>query len=211
MVMHGVLSNIIFKKTTSELIEEGFLVRPYITMIKVNLPKSKMSYKEAYDFITDYVPFNNIVAEIASAKIKEVKQTLVLVRRKEHGRMLESMIPGSLFVSGDDKGAVRENVKKAFIKKRIRCLIATEIFGEGQDIPSIDVLINARCQKTAIQTSQGIGRALRLHPGKDKAEVYDFYFDGQKHLKDHGLERIASYKKEPAFKIQFKEDFDSLC
>ena len=60
-------------------------------------------------------------------------------------------------------------------------------------------MINARAQKTEIQTIQGIGRALRLAPGKEKAEIYDFMFIGQRHLENHSLERVASYKKERAF------------
>jgi len=202
MPLHGVLSNVIFRKTTSELIEEGFLVRPYITVREVVIPKNKMPYAEAYSWITEYVPFNQVVAEDCCKTVKEGKQTLVLVRRKEHGKSLAAMIPGAVFVSGKDRGAEREKIKRDFIDKKIRCMVATEIFGEGQDIPSIDVLVNARLQKTEIQTAQGIGRALRKNEGKDKAEVYDYLIVGQKHLYDHSLQRIASYKKESAFVLQ---------
>jgi superfamily II DNA or RNA helicase len=202
MPMHGVLSNVIFRKTTSELIEEGFLVRPYITVKEVVIPKSKAPYAEAYAAMTEYIPFNEVVADICRTKVAEGKQTLVLVRRKEHGRLLASMIPGALFVSGSDKGKERAEIKRNFITKKLRCMVATEIFGEGQDIPSIDVLVNARLQKTEIQTAQGIGRALRKAEGKDKAEVFDFLIVGQRHLHDHSVQRIASYKKESAFVLQ---------
>jgi superfamily II DNA or RNA helicase len=206
MPMHGVLSNVIFRKSTSELIEEDFLVRPYITVQEVVIPKSKAPYAEAYAAITEYVPFNQVVAGFCQTKVKEGKQTLVLVRRKEHGRMLASMIPGAIFVSGSDKGKEREAIKRDFIMKKIRCMVATEIFGEGQDIPSIDVLVNARLQKTEIQTAQGIGRALRKADGKDKAEVFDFLIVGQRHLHDHRVQRIASYKKESAFVLQILKE-----
>lgn len=205
MIMHGVLSNVIYRKTTSELIDEGFLVKPYITIQEVNLPKSRISYKEAYDMIANYLPFNKIVADIAKVKIKEKKQTLILVRRKEHGRILASLLPGAVFVSGSDSKSVRAQIKKDFINKKITCMIATEIFGEGQDIPSIDVLINARAEKTEIKTKQGIGRALRKFEGKDKAEVFDFYFVGQRHLAQHSAERLNTYKSEPAFVLQIRK------
>jgi superfamily II DNA or RNA helicase len=212
--MYGVLSNIIFRKTTSELINEGFLVRPYITISTLDMSelnargtgkrRLNMNYKDAYNYVIKYEPFHKKVAQIAEQKSKEGKQTLILVRRKEHGRVLRDLIGGSFYLSGDDKSSDREKVKRAFVEKRIKTLIATNIFGEGQDIPSIDVLINARAEKTEIQTSQGIGRALRKHKDKDKAEVYDFLFIGQKHLEDHSIERLNTYRREKAFKIQIR-------
>lgn len=205
MTMHGVLSNVIFKKSASELIEEGFLVRPYITIYRHSLPKMQLSYVQAYDYIVKDQEFNELIAKIARKKIKERKQTLILVRRIEHGETLKKLIPNAYYLSGKDSAELRKSIKKKFIDKKIRCLIATNIFGEGQDIPSIDVLINARCEKTSIQTTQGCGRALRKGPGKEKAEIFDFLITGQKHLQAHSIERIMTYKKEPAFKIKLKK------
>jgi len=206
MRMHGVLADIIFTKTASELIEEGFLVRPYITMWQLKLPRKAMSYKEAYAFMKTYEPMNEIIVNRAIEKsIKQKKQTLILVRHKDHGRLLESRIPGAIFVSGDDSMEDRNAIKKRFNDKKLRCMIGTSIFGEGQDIPSIDHLINGRGEKTEIQTSQGVGRALRLAPGKDKAEIDDFFFVGQKHLQSHSTERLQTYRKESAFRVQVVE------
>jgi len=123
------------------------------------------------------------------------------------------MVTGSVsYINGDDSLERRDSIKQAFNKKNLRCIVATDIFGEGQNIPSIEVLINARLQKTEIQTAQGIGRALRNAEGKEFAEVYDFLIIGQKNLASHSAERINSYKKEPAFKIKImrEESFDIL-
>lgn len=204
MEMHGVLANVIFTKGTSELIEEGFLVRPWITIVRFELSEKRLRipYAEAYVKIATDLRFNQLVANIAEQKaFKENKQTLILVRRIEHGELLQRLLPEATFISGELPTEERKQIKKDFIKKRVRCLIATNVFGEGIDVPTIDVLINARCQKTEIQTSQGIGRALRLADGKDKAEVFDFLIIGHKNLEDHSIERIRTYKREPAFKI----------
>ena len=205
MTMHGVLSEIIFKKSASDLIEEGFLVRPYITIFRYEIPKMRMNYQDAYNYMIREPEFNNLIARIALSKVADKKQTLVLVRRKEHGRVLNDLIRGSTYLSGDDSEERRESVKKDFINKKLNPLIATNIFGEGIDIPSIDSLINARLQKTEIQTVQGIGRALRKSDGKDCAEVADFLIVGQKHLQAHSVERIQSYKKEKSFVISLKK------
>jgi len=202
MTMHGVLSEVIFTKTTSELIEEDWLVRPHITIYRYQLNNwSRLSYRAAYDKIISDVAFNTLVSRIAQKKIDEGKQTLILIRRKDHGELLNKMIEGSHYICGDDPIEHRKTVKRNFIQKKIRCLIATGVLGEGQNITSIDVLVNARLEKTEIQTTQGIGRALRKEFGKTMAEVFDFLIVGQKHLSAHSVERIGSYKKEPAFKI----------
>jgi superfamily II DNA or RNA helicase len=202
MTMHGVLSDVIFTKSASELIEEGWLVRPYITFTSINLKGwSRLNYRAAYDRIILDVGFNTHVSRIANTKIKENKQTLVLVRRKEHGELLNQMIEDSSYICGDHPVEERERVKRDFLEKRIPCLIATNIFGEGIDIPSIDVLVNARLQKTEIQTVQGAGRALRKTPGKERAEIFDFLISGQRNLAAHSKERLETYRKEPAFKI----------
>lgn len=205
MELHGVLSSVIFKKTTSELIEEGFLVRPTVTIVRYQTKARygyRCPYKYAYEHIVSDKGFHALVANLANKTIAENKQTLVLIRRKEHGRALSELIPDAIFLSGDDDVDYRETMKQRFINKQIRCIIATSIFGEGTDIPSIDVLINSRCEKTEIQTKQGVGRALRRSAGKTTAEVYDFLIVGQKHLEQHSVERLNSYRKEPAFVIK---------
>ena len=201
MELMSVISEVLFKKTTSELIEEGWLVRPKIQIFSYEVAAKGMDYKRAYEHVTSDVGVNQMIADIANLKISEDKQTLVLVRYKGHGRLLHELVPGSIFLSGDDKVSYREQTKKDFIDKKVRCLIATSIFGEGTDIPSIDVLINGRFEKTEIQTKQGVGRALRLAKGKTKAEIFDFLIKGNKHLYNHSAERIKSYHGESAFKI----------
>ncbi len=205
MKMHGVLSDVIFRKTTSELIEAGWLVRPYITILRYKVKGySRMNYQTAYNAIIADSGFNLIVSKIAEKKIKEKKQTLVLVRRKEHGELLGRMIEHSIYLSGSDDLEYRKKVVKAFVEKKIPCIIATNIFGEGVDIPAIEALVNARLQKSCVQTKQGIGRALRTEEGKDIAEIFDFIIIGQKHLTSHSVERINAYREEPAFKISVK-------
>lgn len=213
MVMHGVLAKVIYKKTASELIEDGWLVPPEITVYEYKLRGySKLNYRQAYDRIVTDHEFNSFVAEISNKKISENKQTIILVRRKEHGEILASMIPRAVYISGDDKLSYRDQMKRDFNAKKIPALIATSVMGEGQDIPNIDVLVNARLQESEIQTKQGIGRALRLAEGakdykesvalgKEKCEVYDFKITGQRHLKAHSESRIEQYSSEPAFRI----------
>lgn len=200
MVMHGVISNIIYTKRTSDLIYEGYLVPPNIYMVGFKVRGiSKYNYKDAYQYITESPDFNQKIADIAVKCIRLKRQTLIIVKNIAHGEYISSLIPDSHFLHGESPD--REEIKQKFIDREITCLVATNIFGEGTDIPSIDVYINARLQKTEIQTIQGIGRALRKIPGKEHCAVFDFMISGQKHLKQHSNERLIAYQTEPAFNI----------
>lgn len=215
MVMHGVLSNVLLRKTTSDLINDGYLVPPFIHFVKHKVKGySRYNYRDAYEAITSDQQFNARVAKIIREKaFGERLQTIVLVRRVEHGQLLKSMLSDeAVFVSGEDSIEEREEVKRNFAKKNIRCMIATNIFGEGQDIPSIDCLVNVRLQESEIQTKQGVGRALRLaygaktfeeslQRGKAKAEIFDFMIEGNKHLRRHSESRVMQYRSEPRFTV----------
>ena len=207
MYMHGVLSNVIYKKTASELIREGWIARPHITILRHKLTGwSKLNYADAYNKITSDVEFNTIVTKIAEKEMNLGRQVLVLVRRREHGEYLSNAIEGSVYLNGDDSEEKRELIKYRFSKKEVKCLIATAIFGEGQSIDQIDVLINARAHKSDIMSIQGVGRALRKAANKDIAFIYDFLIIGNKHLTSHSVERINNYKSEPEFKICVKRN-----
>lgn len=205
MVMHGVLSNIIYTKTTSDLIEEGYLVEPFIKIYKYMINGLSDDYKSAYDEIIVHDAFNQGVAAIANKRIKDGKQVLVLVRRVEHGECLSRLIPDAVYLNGTMPIGYRDFWRTSFEEKSTPCIIATEIFGEGTDIPNLDVYINARLQKTEIGTLQGIGRVLRNAPGKYRADIYDFLIDGNKYLRRHSKARIRAYRGERAFNVTLKE------
>lgn len=206
MTMYGVLSNIIYKKSTSDLITEGFLspVKIYMHQIRIK-GHSQKKYKEAYPLFCLHEDVNKIIEYLARKEISLGKQVLILVRLKHHGEMLKMMLRESaIYLNGDDPISYREEQKSLFLKGSVRCLIATSVLGEGQDIPNIDVLINARMQKSEILTYQGIGRALRLKEGKKYAVVHDFIIQGNRYIYDHSLERLAQYKSEKAFQVILK-------
>jgi len=214
MIMHGVLANVIYEKSASDLIEEGWLVPPTITMVKHTFKRvSSKAYQAMYDILVEDNDLNHSIQEIAHVKgIDERKQVIILVRKIEHGEYLNRIIPESVFLHGEIPMDERERVQDDFNNGKVRIVIATSVFGEGIDIPNIDVLINARYQMSEVQTSQGIGRALRTtggrnlfdkdYVGKRSCEVYDFNLKGNKHIAKHSGERIKVYKKERAFTIK---------
>jgi hypothetical protein len=89
----------------------------------------------------------------------------------------------------------REEIKKKFIDKKIKCVVATVVWQEGLNIPSLDVCVLAGSGKSDIKVVQGIGRGLRKTKDKDKVIIIDFDdSDVSKYLKNHFNKRMKTYK-----------------
>jgi len=127
--------------------------------------------------------------------IKELTGSiLIMVKTIRHGNCLLSQIPHAVFVQGRDEAEVREQVKEK-LKKENALVISTPVFGEGVDIPALDVLINAGAGKSKIQTIQWAGRALRRTDKKKVGVIIDFDDRGNRYLENHSLERQEIYRK----------------
>jgi type I site-specific restriction endonuclease len=74
----------------------------------------------------------------------------------------------------------------------------SKIFSTGINIPSIQNIIFALTGKAKIKIMQSIGRALRLHPLKNRATIFDVA-DNLKYSKLHLEERIKLYESENYF------------
>jgi len=196
MALHAVISEVIYSKPAIELIEEGFLARPHIFMINMSLVGYPKTYAESYNQLVSDKTVNDKICELTRKVLG--KQTLILVKRIDHGEVLEKMLAkeGAVFLNGSHNVDYRNGIKSLFNRGGVKILIASAILSEGTDIPSIDCLINARFEASTIQTKQGLGRALRIAPGKDKAIIFDFNFVGQQHLQKHSRERLLSYRSE---------------
>ena len=139
---------------------------------------------------------NFLIAEIAKKYIKEKKTVLISVVNVVHGRNISKLIKGCVFVHGATSKEDREEIKEKFIKKEIKCVVATVVWQEGLNIPSLDVCVLAGSGKSDIKVVQGIGRGLRKTKGKDKVIIIDFDdSDISKYLKNHYEMRNKIYKK----------------
>ena len=106
------------------------------------------------------------------------------------------------FASGQLSSTERRKILKDLNNKKINIAIATTVFGEGIDCPSLDMLINAKANKSAIDSLQLVGRALRKTKTKDKVTVVDIYDNHCKYLGKHAKDRLRMYRTEPGFIIK---------
>ena len=77
---------------------------------------------------------------------KNYKQVLLFVRKKERAesvlRELNDAGLPALAIHGNKSTGDRSRALKAFVEKKIRVLVATDIAARGLDIPSLEVVIN---------------------------------------------------------------------
>ncbi len=170
--IEGIFGRVLHETSIRTMIDQGFLMEPQIIMVEndddpdgaylkyekkfkermeeesnIWIPAQDWDYRTAYENLIVYNEcFNkDKVAKIAKECIDRDMSVLILVKEKEHGRMILHYIgeDKAIFLSGEDTSKLRNSVIGQLKSKNILCLIATTIADMGLDLPSLDVLILA--------------------------------------------------------------------
>ena len=124
-----------------------------------------------------------------------------MVDRIDHGDILINNLKKlttkqCYYIRGSTEIEERENIRKIMNEKNDTIVVAiSKIFSTGINIPNLHNIIFASAGKAKIKIMQSIGRALRLHPTKIKANIFDIA-DNTKYGKIHLKERIKLYNLE---------------
>lgn len=210
--MFGATGSIIHRVTSSQLIKRGFLDRPYIYITDLEfMDKTSATHHETYkNAIILNEQRNELIRDIAIETKNMGRPTLVLVERLDHGKILEEMIEGSLFVPGgdgsDDAPIPEEEMDyRRYQLKRLEeneiIMIATSWAFTGIDAPKISSIVLACSLGSPNTVTQQIGRGLRKAPGKDGCLIFDFKMK-EKNLRAHHYSRSKVYKSEEEFYIK---------
>lgn len=200
MELHSVTSKILYHYPPSKAAEEGYIVKPtlYTKIIWGNAHKNyQKEYKMNYCSNPEMFEW---VASLIKTSIPQEDPVLVLVEQKETaGKVMsdwfEHMGIPHIYLSGDDKKKKVNETIEAFNEGKVRVLIATKILGEGVDLVAARHLINLQGGKGVTKFVQAIGRAVRLHPGKVYAKIYDVHFKNTNYLEKHTQIRIQTFKE----------------
>ncbi|MBT3451184.1 DEAD/DEAH box helicase [archaeon] len=188
--VESVLGPVVYKISLRELIKEGYLVDALVHYHHLEtMDADFMDYPTTYNnYILNNHERNAKIVEL----VKEANgPVLILVKLIEHGTYLKDILE----MMEEDVVFLNGSVKDREEKMNHNVIIATSIFDEGIDIPRLETLIIAGGAKSAIKTSQRIGRVLRKFPNKKVAMVHDFA-DATKWLVKHYDERRAIYEED---------------
>jgi superfamily II DNA or RNA helicase len=122
---------------------------------------------------------------------------LILVERHSHGYILENMCLKediSLdFIHGGTNLEYREESIRRFKSGETKCLIASKILNEGEDIPLLELVINAGGMSGERGIVQKTGRALRKDKTetKQRAIIVDFLDNEPYYLNSNSKKRMS--------------------
>lgn len=181
------------------LIGRGINAKPYFKFATYEKPP-RLKYgsgylKAVHEGISQCEERNRVVVEYACKAAKRKLPTLILIQRKEHGRILKSNLKDAglkaEFIFGETDSHERRATLTKLKEGKLDVLIGSKIFDVGIDCPAIGLLINAGGGKAEVSYRQRIGRALRAKTkGPNVAFILDFNDSHNRYLQEHYEERL---------------------
>jgi superfamily II DNA or RNA helicase len=206
----GKLGPIIYQERTEDLKNKKYVSNFRILILKlnhtnlpkfsVNLSKPAEAYQQELDFLLQNERRNEIICNLAK---KLNQNTLIMVDRIEHGIIVEDILKKICeknrpiyFIRGLTEMEERERIRSLMDERSDVIIVAiSKIFSTGINIPNLHNIIFGSAGKAKIKIMQSIGRALRLHPTKSIATIFDVA-DNTKYGKLHIEERKKLYNSE---------------
>lgn len=168
---HGILGPVVYKKTTRELIKEGFLCEVSITCVSIRgLGRVRPGTNDqiAYKHLSTHEKVMSYIANMVKKADQKGLKVLVLFKTVEPGfEFCEYLNIHEI----DTYPAHAKNSKPYddFVAGKTNVLVSnSSLLGEGVDIPDLDFVISIVQNSSESLTRQVLGRGLRLkkHGGK---------------------------------------------
>ena len=198
--LEGMLGPLIDQVTMKEGLEKGLLAHPQIELVPIKT-NSDIAYLKVYREIYQAGIVNNrarnrLAISKAKAMNAEGKSVIVFVEEIDHGYNLMDLarlmdLPAR-FVWQETTTQERDDIADEMQNGDTLCVVASKVWREGLNIPTLGGVILCGGGKAQLTTLQHVGRSLRRAESKDKAVIIDF-LDPYKYLAEHAIERISIY------------------
>ena len=192
------LGGVIHRVRPEQLIAAGVLAKPRIRVVPVTQTSDALTWQGVYSECVMRSATRN--AAVVDCVRKAEKPCLVFVSQIDHGEALQQRLAkaniSAEFVSGAESVEQRAAAVRRLERGDADVLIASVVFQEGVDIPTLASVVMAAGGKSTIAAIQKVGRALRVAPGKTEAEVWEFDDRGHRLLERHTKARLRAYAAE---------------
>ncbi len=226
MAMHALLSRTVYKITSQELLDLGYLISVRAVFIPVLSPKLRGVDSSSFNGghgkkgIHEHEWRNQLAALATFKLIQDSRKILILVGTKRQGYLIRDILRAYLpekksraqfslveFMSTDVHRGLQSKILKAYNESdEIRVLIGTSMLGEGVDLPGTDALVYARGEKAEVTLTQGMYRVGTALTGKRNAILVDFADRHNAKLERHSQERLRIYFNESIFSVDILQD-----
>lgn len=181
---------------------------PFSSKVPVTVVPLKSGFKVPYRGMSDWGQLqtqlsrdekrNRMIATTARREIGHGQKVLVLSRRIEHLENINEFMGYDYRVkilTGKTKRAERTRMINQFRAGKLDCILSTQLADEALDVPILSRVILTYPGKHDGRIIQQIGRALREHPDKTEAIIYDVVDDRIGVLRRQWMQRKQTYKK----------------
>lgn len=209
-IIKSFIGGIIYELGTKELQEKNNIAVPYINMImidnkKLNIDSKNWNYVERMLIINNEQRNNKIINICRKLK----KQKLILVKKIEHGHILQKLFENeqikSKYIHGGISSKDRQKILDEYEENSNNfILIGSKVLFTGINLQNIYNLIIACGGNSYIEVIQSLGRALRSRT-KIKVNIFDFYDSNNKITERHSINRVSYYKIEGFHRIKYIE------
>jgi len=137
------------------------------------------------------------IADTIGTEFARGNTVLVLSRRIEHLRSIAELVECPVeILTGQRSRADRKRILSDFRSGKLRVLLATQLADEALDVPRLNRVCLIHPGKHEGRIIQQVGRAIRKHPDKQDAIIYDFVDDRMTVLRNQWRQRKRTYNKE---------------
>jgi superfamily II DNA or RNA helicase len=188
-----------------------FIIGPIIhrqkfsSPIKLTVVPVKTQFKSLYRGSWDYTGLvtrlvqdeerNKLIAEVVNREVGEGNSILVLSRRIEHLELIAEFLDHECeILTGKIAKSERVRIISGLRDGSIRCVLATQLADEALDVPRLNRVALVHPGKHEGRIIQQIGRAIRQHPTKQDAVIYDFIDYRISILRNQWNQRKRAYK-----------------
>lgn len=190
----GVFHNMVLGPTPRELINMRFLTDYRIFAPPASINRAELKISETTGEITPESARaashkSPIVGDMVEQyqKIAPGKRAIVFVvdvetAKETAARFMAAGIPAEA-VSALTDDATRQRAVERFARGELLVLVNVDLFGEGFDVPAVEVVIDGAPTESFSKFAQRFGRMLRLFDGK----LYGIYIDHVGNVIRHGL------------------------
>jgi superfamily II DNA or RNA helicase len=200
VALEACLGRIVARHSVQEMVERRVLVPGRVEFWPMQPQRGYKSARWPASYTNGIVecdPRNQLVALAADLLQRQGRRVLVLVHRIPHGKRLQALIPGSVFVESASAEAVGHALEDLNCGKRT-CVIGSPVVGEGLDCPAADALIYAKGMMARVTHTQDMFRVLTAcsdRPEKRDAVIIDFADRHNPQLLGHSVERLRTYRR----------------
>ena len=146
---------------------------------------------------------NRLVAEAAVRHANAGETVLVLTDHEAQGSRIHAILVGmgarSRFMWGARSRSERDKARRDFRDRKFSILVATTIYDEGVDLPTLDVVVMAGGQMAKGKVFQRLGRGQRTgyyEDGTRKTDgtIVDVFDEGHRLLRKHSVRRLRALR-----------------